>query len=74
MARTFDSRNVVDVLSHARNVQRTLDAGRRHDGAGQVIEWLTEMLETVQGEVYLWRQGETTDEQAIEAVRDAIGF
>lgn len=74
LEREWDAGRVVDLLSHARRVQRVLDGGRTHDGAGQVIEWLVEMLEGVQGEVYLWRQGELSDEQAIEAVRDAIGF
>lgn len=70
----FDSKRSDDLIRHARRIVRTLDSGRTHDGAAQMIEWLIEMVEDVQGEVYLWRQGELTDEQAIEAVRDAIGF
>lgn len=70
----FDSKRSDDLIRHGRRIVRVLDGGRRHDGAGQMIEWLIDMLENVQGEVYLWREGELTDEQAIEAVKDAIGF
>ena len=70
----FDSRRSDDLIRHGRRIVRTLDRGIQHDGASQMIEWLIEMVESVQGEVYLWRQGELTDEQAIEAVRDDIGF
>jgi hypothetical protein len=38
------------------------------------IRVLLEALETVRGDVYLWRLGEIDAEKAMEGVRDAVGF